>query len=231
MPNSNEFFDEVGWDNATDYISRFIELEPKRLKALQSFVKNQSEKMRCRSQVLSLYSKVGWNKFAQGVILELSNPVDQPFVRLMLSLTREKFNYNPMQMHLWWRRLKATDQRHIITYFNLTKFCNDFPDRNTFITWVNIVDNCSITQDILNKVMEGMKSNRDVELNLRSRLGVSMTADLREAWKKWAKNNHPDKGGDLETFVITKACYEEWDAINSKQTSKGDNNGTDEKPL
>lgn len=212
-----ENFDDYGWETATDYLARFVELEPKKLRELQGFVKNQAEKVKCRNLVLKLYALKGWNSFAQGLILEMANPTDQPFVRLMLTLAKERFNYNPMQMHLWWRRVKALDQHNIITYFNLAKFCKDNPDKDSFISWTHVVENCSVTQEILTKILEGIRSNKDVEMNLRSRLGISMSADIDEAWKKWAKANHPDKGGDLNNFVITKACYEEWRAITTKE--------------
>ena len=52
--------------------------------------------------------------------------------------------------------------------------------------------------------------DRNVEMNLRALLGLSQQSDIKQAWLKWAKQNHPDKGGSVARFVLVKSAYEEW---------------------
>lgn len=208
-------FDDYGWETSLEYLSAYVDKEPKRLSTLKKFVANVSERQTLRKLVFKLYSEPGWCNFGQSVILEMANPLDAGFVRMMLALNKEHYQYNPISMHLWWRRLKAIGQPTIISYFNLTKFRLDHPDTKTVITWNDIAGNCAITSEVLNNIVEGLKSNKTVETNLRASLGISMSADIPEAYKKWVKKNHPDKGGDTLTFVLVKAAYEEWVAVTS----------------
>jgi DnaJ-class molecular chaperone len=57
---------------------------------------------------------------------------------------------------------------------------------------------------------EVFRDDRQVEMYLRSLLGISQQRDIKEAWIEWAKRNHPDKGGSVDKFIITKSAYEEW---------------------
>jgi len=48
------------------------------------------------------------------------------------------------------------------------------------------------------------------EFRIRELLGISMDKDLKPAWIEWVKRNHPDKGGNNETFALYNAAWEEY---------------------
>ena len=57
---------------------------------------------------------------------------------------------------------------------------------------------------------ELLEDDRLVEMSLRALLGISQATDIKTAFRTWAKENHPDKGGDTEKFARVMAAYDEW---------------------
>ena len=62
-----------------------------------------------------------------------------------------------------------------------------------------------------NGVDKVLADDQSVDFKIRELLGgLSMKSDVRKAFKEWAMTNHPDKGGDAETFLKVKLVYDEW---------------------
>lgn len=159
-----------------------------------------------------LRSLEDWSNFDWALMCTWANRVDEPFVKLMISLAKHGYHYNAISMHKWWRRLKAVNQQHLITYFTYNNFVDKKVKPRLF--WTDVYEQCCRTQDIFCQMSEIYKSDSAVEMNLRALLGCSQKADIKQAWSEWAKRNHPDKGGDVERFILIKAAYEEWQHAN-----------------
>lgn len=150
-----------------------------------------------------------WSKFGND-IYQWANPVDLPFVNLMASLSRHGYDYNCISMHKWWRRLKAVNQHHLITYFSYVGFQ---PPGDKLIWWSDVYTQCLRMNDMLEEFLKQYRDDKSVEMNLRSLLGISQQADIHAAWREFAKANHPDKGGSVERFVLVKSAYEEYSNV------------------
>lgn len=156
-------------------------------------------------QCAQLHKVQQWANFDWRVIYEMANAVDEPFVKLMLSLDRHKYKYNAISMHAWWRRLKAVNQQHLITFFSYVNFV-----KPQVISWEIVYSQCCKTKETLELMSEQFADDRAVEMNCRALMGCSQSTGLKIAWATWAKQNHPDKGGDPNNFVLVKAAYEEY---------------------
>lgn len=159
-----------------------------------------------RCELLNQLTKYStWSNFSWKMLVSMANPVDEPFLKLMLSLSKHGYEYNVISMHKWWQRLKAVNQHHLISYFTYV----GFPEPCK-IGWMDLYQKCCRTSDIFKAMADVYMDDRSVELNLRALLGISQQSDIKQAWLKWAKTNHPDKGGSAEKFVLVKSAYEEW---------------------
>ena len=159
-----------------------------------------------RCELISQLQKYStWTKFDWALLVSLANPVDEPFVKLMISLAKHGYQYNAISFHRWWRRVKAVSQQNLLSYFSYVGFKEPGP-----ITWEHVYRQCCRTSEIFTAMGNVYADDKAVEMNLRAMLGCSQQIDIKEAWSKWAKQNHPDKGGSVEKFVLVKAAYEEW---------------------
>ena len=150
-----------------------------------------------------------WDKFDWSVMSTWANKVDEPFVKLMISLAKNGYQYNVISMHKWWRRLKAVNQQHIIGYFSYQGFPKPKEITQT-IWWDLLYAQCCKTKSVFEEFNKVYQDDTFVEMNLRALLGISTKSDIKEAWHKWTMTNHPDKGGSVEKFVLVKAAYEEY---------------------
>lgn len=157
--------------------------------------------------VLRLRKYGDWSRFDWKVLAEMANDVDEPFVRVMTSLSRRGYEYSAVSMHKWWRRMKAVNQQNLMTFFSFVGFQEPSSKR---LFWSDVYQQCCKTSETFTRMSEVYRDDRFVEMNLRSLLGISQATDIRQAWVEWAKQNHPDRGGSVERFVLVKAAYEEW---------------------
>lgn len=164
-----------------------------------------------RLQQLRKYND--WGRFEWSYMCTWANPVDEPFIKLMLSLSKHKYDYGAISMHRWWRRLKAVNQQNVITFFTYVNFKKQPGDGQLY--WYDVYQQCCKTAETFAKMDAVYRDDTFVEMNLRALLGISQQRDIKDAWKEFAKTNHPDKGGSVEKFVLVKAAYEEW-LLNAK---------------
>lgn len=160
-----------------------------------------------------------WPRMPQSTITELSTEQSAPFVILMLGLAKRKYTISEFSMVHWWRRMCATGQDHIITYFTFQRLEAIFPNKEEILLASDILRVCTDNEEVLNNVNAALADDRSVDFKIRELLGgLSTHSDVRKAWREWAKTHHPDKGGDANEFLTVKLVYDEWCEIQNKQT-------------
>lgn len=156
-----------------------------------------------------------WLDIPQSVILELNTQRSAPFVTIMLGLLERRFHVNQVSMVMWWRRMLATEQDTVLTYFSWKRFEETFT--GDFVTAQDLLRVCSDNEAFLENVGRALADDQSVDFKIRELLGgISMKSDVKKAFKEWAMTNHPDKGGDAETFLRVKLVYDEWCDIQKK---------------
>ena len=185
---------------------KLVFTNPEEIPAIKAEAKATLELISYCERLLQLRKYEDWSNFDWALMCSWANKVDEPFIKLMLSLSRHGYHYGAISMHRWWRRLKAVNQQNIISFFTY----QNFNPENKHIYWEHLYEHCCRTHDIFTQMSAVYVSDKSVEMNLRALLGISQQRDIKEAWVQWAKNNHPDKGGSVERFVLVKAAYEEW---------------------
>lgn len=175
-------------------------------KAMRAFAE-LTNSLKIRDLAVRLLGSKHWREVPPMEILSMDNRIDEPFLRLMLRLSR--WNVCATSMLMMWRRLKALDRQSIISYFNIQCFSEEF-EYGALITGSDVLRNCVSSKELLEDLQDSMDDSKLIEDALRAKLGISSVGDIEEAWKRFAKLNHPDKGGNIEVFVTTMAAYQEW---------------------
>ena len=112
----------------------------------------------------------------------------------------------------------ATGQDALLTYFSWKRFEETFTGR--MVTAQDLIRVCSDNEAFLTNVGKVLADDQSIDFKIRELLGgLSMQSDVKKAWHEWAKLNHPDKGGDAETFLKVKLVYDEWVNIQNKLTT------------
>lgn len=156
-----------------------------------------------------------WLDIPQSVILELNTQQSVPFVTVMLGLAERKYTVSQLSMVNWWRRMCATGQEQILTYFSWKRFAETFFGKTVVAS--DLLRVCSDNEEFLQNVGRILADDQSVDFKIRELLGgLSMKSDVKKAFKEWAMTNHPDKGGDAETFLRVKLVYDEWCDIQKK---------------
>lgn len=160
-----------------------------------------------------------WLDIPQSVILELNTQQSVPFVTVMLGLAERKYKVSQLSMVNWWRRMCATGQDEILTYFSWKRFAETFFGQTVVAS--DLLRVCSDNEAFLENVGRVLADDQSVDFKIRELLGgLSMKSDVRKAFKEWAMTNHPDKGGDAETFLRVKLVYDEWLEIQKNNTQQ-----------
>lgn len=163
-----------------------------------------------------------WPDVPSQAFLDLDSNQSVPFVTMMIGLAKRHYRVQPLSMFLFWRRMCATGQDNILTYFSWGRFEATFTDKTETVLAKDLLRVCSDNQSFLDNIGKCLADNQSVDYKIRELLGgLSMQSDVRAAWKKWVMANHPDKGGDPEHFLKVKLVYDEWCKINSQQSTKG----------
>lgn len=193
--------DDIFWK-----LDSIIRLNPELLKKVSPKWKKLEATARRVLRVHKLQGMPDWASCPQAVLLELTTEESEPFVQVALGLATRKFRVNQVSLVLWWRRLVATGNAAILTYFGWDHF-----EVEGIVTGQDLLRQCTKNEDILKNITEALKSDTTVDYRIRELLGgLSKQSDVKAAWKKWCMTNHPDKGGDAENFLRVKLVYEEW---------------------
>lgn len=149
-----------------------------------------------------------WPEVPQSLLLEFNTEESAPFIKVCIGLGKYKYKVSRTSLMLWWRRMVATGQQHMLTYFSWPAL----ERLDTFtVTGSDLLRACTDNIALLEQVNNILTDGKSVDFRIRELLGgLSAKADVKEAWKKWAMANHPDKGGDTEKFLQVKVVYDEW---------------------
>ena len=205
---------EIGVDDIFWKLDQMLRTNPELIRKLKPRWKQLEQTSSNTARVLKL-QKLWWCDIPQSTLLELSTQQSAPFVTLLIGLAERKYKANQISLLLWWRRLVATGQEHILSYFSWKRLEETFFGK--CILGSDILRVCTDNEALLNNINAALSDDKTVDFKIRELLGgLSMQADVRKAWKAWAIRNHPDKGGDAETFLKVKLVYDEWTEIQNK---------------
>ena len=205
---------EIGVDDIFWKLDQMLRTSPELIRELKPRLKQLEKTATNTARVLKL-QKLWWCDIPQSTLLELSTQQSAPFVTLLIGLAERKYKANQISLLLWWRRLVATGQEHILSYFSWKRLEETFFGK--CILGSDILRVCTDNEALLNNINAALSDDKTVDFKIRELLGgLSMQADVRKAWKAWAIRNHPDKGGDAETFLKVKLVYDEWNEIQNK---------------
>lgn len=149
-----------------------------------------------------------WSEVPQSLLQEFNTEESAPFIKVCIGLGKYKYKVSHTSLMLWWRRMLATGQQHMLTYFSWPAL----ERLDTFtVTGSDLLRACTDNIALLEQVNNILTDGKSVDFRIRELLGgLSAKADVKEAWKKWVLVNHPDKGGDTEKFLQVKVVYDEW---------------------
>ena len=190
---------------------RYISMKCGMLKEVSTRVNRIGKLQRC------------WPDTPHSVLYELSTKQSEPFVKVMIGLAERKYKVSQLSMVNWWRRMCSTGQDYLITYFSWQRLAETFFGHTILAS--DLMRVCTDNEKLLANITKTLSDDKCVDFKIRELLGgLSMQADVKEAWKAWAKSNHPDKGGDTETFLKVKLVYDEWIDIQNKLNNTNNTN-------
>lgn len=201
---SNEL-DDITWK-----LENIFRRDPSLMRKWKPKVKQLEETATNTARILSLAER--WPDVPQSLLMEFNTSVSAPFIKVCIGLGKWKYKVSHTSLLLWWRRMLASGQQHILTYFSWPAL-----ERLsvTSVTGSDLLRACTDNIALLEQVNSILADDQSVDFRIRELLGgLSKTSDVRAAWKKWVMTNHPDKGGDPEHFLEVKVVYEEWLTLN-----------------
>lgn len=208
------------FDTATEIIESMLRKSPSYMKLyVAPWIKRVELECRLRENVFTLAGMGNWSTFNQSILLELATEQSEPFVKLCIQLCKRGIVHSPASLVMWWRRMIATGQTNIITYFTWLTF----KWNGGVVTGQDILYNCTRSKQMFDAVLTTVESDDVVDFHLRELLGgLGSKSDIHAAWRKFCMTNHPDKGGDPQKFLEVKVCYDEWCKLhNNNKTKEG----------
>lgn len=198
-------------------LDTIIRRNPEYLKKVSPMWKSLESMSKRVLRVHKLQATKYWRDCPQSVLLELTTEQSEPFVKVALGLATRNIPVNQTSLVLWWRRMVATGQSNILTYFGWEGF-----NPGLVVTGQDLLRQCTKNEDMLKNITDAFKSDVSVDFRIRELLGgLSKQSDVKAAWKKWCMTNHPDKGGDAEHFLTVKLVYDEWLATVGRSGDNG----------
>lgn len=211
LDNINEI-DDIFWRLET-----IVRTSPEYLRKVKPKWKHLEQTATNTARLFKLQKR--WPDIPQSVLLELNTQQSVPFVTVMLGLLERRYVVNQVSMIQWWRRMVATGQDALLTYFSWKRFEETFTGR--MVTAQDLIRVCSDNEAFLTNVGKVLADDQSVDFKIRELLGgLSMKSDVRKAFREWAMTNHPDKGGDAEKFLAVKLVYDEWLDIQKNNTQQ-----------
>lgn len=201
---SNEL-DDITWK-----LESIFRRDPKLMRKWKPKVKRLEETATNTARIFQLAER--WPDVPQSLLMEFNTAESAPFIKVCIGLGKWKYDVSHTSLLLWWRRMLASGQQHILTYFSWPAL----ERLQTFtVTGSDLLRACTDNIALLEQVKTILADDQSVDFRIREMLGgLSKTSDVRAAWKKWVMTNHPDKGGDPEHFLEVKVVYEEWLTLN-----------------
>lgn len=193
-------------DDITDELESIFRKSPELMRTWKPKVKKLETVATNTARIYRLAEM--WPEVPQSLLLEFNTEESAPFIKVCIGLGKYKYKVSRTSLMLWWRRMVATGQQHMITYFSWPAL----ERLDTFtVTGSDLLRACTDNIALLEQVNNILTDGKSVDFRIRELLGgLSAKSDVKEAWKKWVLVNHPDKGGDTEKFLQVKVVYDEW---------------------
>lgn len=210
----NEIINEL--DDITWKLENIFRTDPTLMRKWKPKVKRLEETATNTARIFQLAER--WSDVPQSLLLEFNTSESAPFIKVCIGLGKWKYNVSHTSLLLWWRRMLATGQQHLLTYFSWPAL----ERLETFtVTGSDLLRACTDNIALLNQVNSILADDNSIDFRIRELLGgLSKTSDVKTAWKKWVMVNHPDKGGDPEKFLQVKVVYDEWITLNENKQDK-----------
>lgn len=193
-------------DEITDELESIFRTSPELMRTWKPKVRKLET---VATNTARIYKVAGmWPDVPQSLLQEFNTEESAPFIKVCIGLGKYKYKVSRTSLMLWWRRMLATGQQHMMTYFS-------WPALERLqvytVTGSDLLRACTDNVALLEQVQNILTDGKSVDFRIRELLGgLSANSDVKEAWKKWAFRNHPDKGGDTEKFLQVKVVYDEW---------------------
>ena len=207
--------DRFAFDTATELIEKTMRNHPEYFKLyVAPWAKKLEAECKLREKLEELRTFPEWSVVPYSMLADFLTEQSRPFIALCIQLNKRGYRHVPISLIRWWRRMIATAETNLITYFSWL----NFHYTGCVICGTDIMMNCARTKDAFNDLCKVFDSDHHLDCHLRELLGgLGSNADIHEYWKKFCMKNHPDKGGDPQKFLEVKVCYDEWCAVNNKQ--------------
>lgn len=193
-------------DDITDELESIFRKSPELMRTWKPKVKKLETVATNTARIYRLAEM--WPEVPQSLLQEFNTEESAPFIKVCIGLGKYKYKVSHTSLMLWWRRMLATGQQHMLTYFSWPAL----ERLDTFtVTGSDLLRACTDNIALLEQVNNILTDGKSVDFRIRELLGgLSAKSDVKEAWKKWVLVNHPDKGGDTEKFLQVKVVYDEW---------------------
>lgn len=202
-------------EDLTWKLERIFRSEPGLMRKWKPKVKHLEAVATNMARVQDLMKR--WPEVPQSSLLEFATEESAPFIKVCIGLDKYKYDVSPVSIFMWWRRMLASGQQHILTYFSWIGLQRVV--QSSTVTGSDLLRACTDNIALLEQVKTILADDSSVDFHIRELLGgLSKTSDVRAAWKKWAMINHPDKGGDPDKFLQVKVVYDEWCTLNKNLT-------------
>lgn len=165
------------------------------------------------------------DRVPQSVLLEFNTEASASFIKLCIGLTKRKSQCVPMSLCMWWRRMVATGNQHVLTYFSWAALERLQLDT---VMGSDILRACTDNMELLKNITDALDDDKSVDFRIRELLGgLGSNSDVRKAWKNWCMTNHPDKSGDPEKFLEVKIVYDEWCELQKRKAANEEAKASD----
>ena len=98
-------------------LDQMLRISPEQIRKLKPRWKQLEQTATNTARVFKL-QKLWHGELPPFAMLELSTQQSAPFVTLLIGLAERKYKTSQISLVLWWRRLVATGQEHILTYLS-----------------------------------------------------------------------------------------------------------------
>lgn len=194
----------------------FCEGNDDNVKSLQHALTNVATRNSINKNVAQLTTLAGWNSIPACAFDVLRCTRAKVFVQIMLKANKAHFYTNGMVMLHLWKKLTASGQEHILTYI-VWKRLYDLCIGDKYLSTDRLLESAALGQDIIAKIEDGTTHDM-LKMKLCTSLAISdldvSAADIKVAWRAWAKEHHPDHGGDIDIFISVKTLFELWSETN-----------------
>lgn len=201
-------------DNMFQQLENYADLDIRNGVEILKHVRALDRKLKAHTKLLTIakhYDKIG-DPLTNAAIEILKLPEAEYGVNVLVALIRN--GYKPLQISVisMLRRVISAGTPAILSYFRLDKFM-DSHSRGQVLA-KDILDFCLTNYKTYDEYCAEYLGAPTIRLKLLEELGGLSAATTDEQldieFKRFCMRAHPDKGGNINTFIRVKNTYEEY---------------------